>query len=75
MPCEIEMQKSVIEVGAETPFSVLHITGAHNPEHVGHSALRSRTLPENERELVELIKSRDYVFEIGGHPMFPYIKF
>ncbi|MBQ5778236.1 MAG: PHP domain-containing protein [Oscillospiraceae bacterium] len=75
-PTQIQGNTDAAKYAAENNIPLLLVgTDAHNPEHVGHSALRSRTLPENERELVNLIKSRDYVFEIGGHPMFPYIKF
>ena len=47
-------------------------TDLHHRGHEGVSALRARILPENEQQLVELLKSRDYIFEIGGLPMLPY---
>ncbi len=50
-------------------------TDLHHPEHEGVSALRAKTLPRTERELVALLHSCDYLFEIGGHPLFPYTTF
>ena len=47
-------------------------TDLHHPGHQGVSALRARSLPENEEELVGLLRSRDYLFEIGGCPLLPY---
>lgn len=43
--------------------------------HLGHHAmalLRSKTLPENSYELAEILKSRDYLFDLSGHIVFPY---
>ena len=47
-------------------------TDLHHRGHEGVSALRTKILPENEKQLVELLKSRDYIFEIGGLPMLVY---
>ena len=47
-------------------------TDLHHCEHVGISALRTRILPENEAHLVQILRSGDYIFEIGSHPMLPY---
>ncbi len=48
-------------------------TDLHHPGHEGCCALRAKVLPETEGQLVELLRSRDYLFEIGGHPMLPYV--
>ena len=37
----------------------------HAPDHVACSALRSRFIPKDSFELAELLKSGDYVLEIG----------
>ena len=50
-------------------------TDLHHEEHQGLCSLRARTLPGNERELVELLRSRDYLFEVGGCPVLPYAQF
>lgn len=47
-------------------------TDLHHLGHEGVSALRTRVLPETERQLVEILRSRDYIFEVGGCPMLPY---
>lgn len=38
----------------------------------GMVALRTKTLPEDSFELADILKSRDYVIEIGGNMIFPY---
>ncbi len=54
-------------------FPVITVgTDLHHPGHEGSAALRAKTLPKTEGELVALLRSRDYLFEIGGHPLFPY---
>jgi len=50
-------------------------TDMHHSHHVGVSALRTKILPQNEKQLVDIIKSKDYIFEIGGHPVLPYFTF
>jgi len=47
-------------------------TDLHRAAHAGVSALRTKVLPQNEKELVKILKSKDYIFEIGGFPMIPY---
>ncbi len=46
-------------------------TDLHHHEHVGISALRTKVLPEDEVHLVQILRSGDYIFEIGGYPMMP----
>ncbi len=50
-------------------------TDLHHPGHEGTSALRAKVKPATEAELVTLLRSRDYVFEIGGRPLLPYYRF
>ena len=50
-------------------------TDLHHRGHEGSAALRAKTLPKNNDELVALLRSRDYVFEIGGRPLLPYYTF
>ncbi len=50
-------------------------TDLHHPGHEGSAALRAKTLPKNNDELVALLRSKDYVFEIGGRPLLPYYTF
>lgn len=50
-------------------------TDLHHPGHQGVSALRAKTLPQTETELVSLLRARDYLFEIGGCPVLPYASF
>lgn len=57
----------------EKEFPVVTIgTDLHHWGHEGGSALRTKVLPENERQLVEILRSRDYLFEVGGCPMLPF---
>lgn len=49
-------------------------TDLHHNSHAGISALRTKVLPENEAHLVQILRSRDYIFDIGGYPMLPYFK-
>lgn len=46
-------------------------TDFHRPEYVGMAALRSRILPTSSG-LSELLRSRDYLIEIGGTLALPY---
>lgn len=50
-------------------------TDLHHRGHEGTAALRAKTLPKTNDELVALLRSRDYVFEIGGRPLLPYYRF
>lgn len=50
-------------------------TDLHHRGHEGSAALRAKTLPANNDELVALLRSRDYLFEIGGRPLLPYYTF
>ncbi|MBO5070826.1 MAG: PHP domain-containing protein [Roseburia sp.] len=47
-------------------------TDLHHWGHEGVSALRTKVLPETESQLVEILRSKDYIFEVGGCPMLPY---
>ena len=50
-------------------------TDLHHRGHEGSAALRAKTLPKNNDELVALLRSGDYIFEIGGRPLLPYYTF
>lgn len=50
-------------------------TDLHHPGHEGVSALRAKIRPRTGAELVSLLRSRDYLFEIGGRPLLPYLHF
>ena len=50
-------------------------TDLHHVGHEGTCALRTKVLPKDEKELVQIIKSKDYIFEIGGRPLIPYYNF
>lgn len=50
-------------------------TDLHHRGHEGCAALRAKTLPKNNDELVALLRSKDYVFEIAGRPLLPYATF
>ena len=50
-------------------------TDLHHPGHEGSSALRAKIKPQNNAELVALLRSQDYLFEIGGRPLLPYYIF
>ncbi|MBO4798372.1 MAG: PHP domain-containing protein [Candidatus Methanomethylophilaceae archaeon] len=41
----------------------------------GICSLRAKTNPQNGAELVSLLRSKDYLFEIGGIPVLPYARF
>ncbi|MBQ3065641.1 MAG: PHP domain-containing protein [Clostridia bacterium] len=47
----------------------------HEDKQLNACALRARTLPADGAELVSLLKSKDYILEVGGVPMFPYHHF
>ena len=60
----------------EKGFPVVTIgTDLHHFGHEGLSALRTKILPQNEKELVTLLRSGDYLFEIAGRPMLPFASF
>ena len=46
-------------------------TDLHWDEHAGICATRTKVLPKTEKDLVKLLRSGDYIFEIGGYPMLP----
>ena len=50
-------------------------TDLHHPGHEGSSALRAKVRPETNADLVALLRSQDYLFEIGGRPLLPYFTF
>lgn len=57
----------------EQHFQVVTIgTDLHHAGHEGICATRTKTLPQNEAELVTLLRSQDYLFEISGCFMKPY---
>ncbi len=67
---------SAAKYASENNIPVLTVgTDVHVCEHVGLSALKTKVLPKDEKELVKVLRSRDYIFEIGGHPMLPYITY
>ncbi|MBQ8578842.1 MAG: PHP domain-containing protein [Clostridia bacterium] len=47
-------------------------TDLHHRGHEGTSSLRAKVKPQNGAELVALLRSKDYVFELGGRPLLPY---
>ncbi len=47
-------------------------TDLHHKGHEGVAAIKTRILPENEKELIEILRSGDFIFDIGGYPMLPY---
>lgn len=47
-------------------------TDLHHKGHEGVSALRTKVLPKTESQLVEILRGRDYIFDVGGCPMIPY---
>ena len=62
--------------GQENNIPILTIgTDLHNPGFEGLSATRTKVLPENEKELVALLRSGDYMMEIAGCPLLPYARF
>lgn len=50
-------------------------TDLHHRGHEGSAALRAKIRPKTNEELVALLRSGDYVFEIGGRPLLPYYTF
>lgn len=61
------------QYAAEQHFPVVTIgTDLHHDGHEGICATRTKTLPKNETELVTLLRSQDYLFEISGCFMKPY---
>ena len=50
-------------------------TDLHHAGHEGVSALRTKQIPQTNTELVALLRSKDYLFEIGGCPLLPYAFF
>ncbi len=48
---------------------------AHCCEHIGLSALKTKVLPESEKELLEILTNKEYIFEIGKCPMLPHAFF
>ena len=47
----------------------------HEICHFGACALRAKVRPKNNKELIDLLRSGDYFFEIGGMPVFPHCHF
>lgn len=46
-------------------------TDFHHPGHEGCCLLRSRRIPENSHDLAEILRSRDYLLDIGGSIVLP----
>lgn len=57
---------------AENNLLVTCGTDYHHPGHEGLAALLSKYLPKDSFELASLIKSRDYLFDIGSNIVIPY---
>ncbi len=47
-------------------------TDFHHPGHQGMAAMLSKTLPTDSYAVAKILRSRDYLFSIGGCTMFPY---
>jgi len=57
----------------EQGFSIVTVgTDLHHLGHEGLSALRTKVLPKDEAELVQLLRSGDYLFEIAGCLSLPF---
>jgi len=54
---------------------ILAGTDFHNPGYEGLAATRTKILPKDNRELVALLRSGDYMMEIAGCPLLPYARF
>lgn len=50
-------------------------TDLHHEGHEGTAALRAKYLPADSYDLVRLLRSQDYLFEIAGRPLLPYYTF
>jgi len=60
----------------EQNFPVITIgSDLHNPPYAGLTALRTKEIPADEVALVHLLRSRDYLFDICGLPLFPFTRF
>ncbi|MCQ2432334.1 MAG: PHP domain-containing protein [Clostridia bacterium] len=60
----------------EQKFPIITVgTDLHHDGHEGVASMRVKEVPQNEKELVKLLRSGDYLFEIGGHPLLPYTTF
>lgn len=44
----------------------------HAKDQVGATAILTKTMPKTTRELVAILRSRDYLLEISGKPLIPY---
>lgn len=65
-----------VRYAREKKFPVVTIgTDLHHWGHEGCTALRTKVLPEDEKHLVEILRSRDYLFEVGGCPVLPFAQF
>ncbi len=56
----------------ENDFIVTGGSDAHDPGCEGLCALRTRRKPETSYDIVKILKSRDYLLEIGGGIILPY---
>ena len=64
-------------VGLAVPYAQKHglltIAGSdcHHPGHEGTAAVRTRSLPQNTRELAAILCTADYLFQVGGNLILP----
>ena len=56
----------------EHDFIVSAGTDFHHPGHEGMAALRAKELPRDSFDVARMLKSRDYIFEVGGTLVLPY---
>jgi hypothetical protein len=57
-------------------YPELIVTGGsdfHHLDHDGTCLLRSKTLPADEKELVKLLRARDYRLSLSGYMITPYL--
>ena len=69
-PLKMSQNALAAKYAKDNGISIVTVGGdLHNNAHIGLSSLRTRVLPKDEKELVKVLRSRDYIFEIGGYPM------
>ncbi len=56
---------------AEENFITVAGTDFHHPTHQGLGAVRARFAPETSADIVKLLRSGDYLFEVGGSIVIP----
>lgn len=60
------------EYAKKNNFLIAGGTDFHHEGHQGCCFLKSKTLPENSFDIADIIKSRDFVFDIFGNTIIPY---